>query len=128
MPTANPSPPIKYPNATTYLFGSTSEVGIATESYEQNDQVDHYEQKNNVGEVIELVTFNPRGEITLSGQINASLTNVLGNIMTLSNLITTQYGTLTAGITVCKSVQYSKGRAKNMDVRITATYYPLLTP
>lgn len=124
---ANPSPPIKYPAATTYIFGSTSETGIAVETYEQNDQVDHYEQKNNVGEVIELVTFNPRGEITLNGQINAALTTVLGNVMTITNLITTQYGTLTAGIFVVKGVQYSKGRAKNMDVRITGTYYPLLT-
>lgn len=127
MASANPSPPIKYPAATTYIFGSTSETGIAVESYEQNDQVDHYEQKNNVGEVIELVTFNPRGEVTLSGQVNGALPNVLGNMMTLANLVTTQYGTLTAGIFVVKGVTMSKGRAKNMDIRLTGTYYPLLT-
>jgi hypothetical protein len=116
-----------YPAASTYTFGSTAETGISTESYEQNDQIDHYEQKNGVGEVIEVVTFNPRGEITLMGQMTAAMTQVLGKSYTFANLVLVQYGGTSTGISIVRSVQQSKGRAKNMDVRITATFYPLVT-
>jgi len=117
----------KFPAATTYTFGSTLETGIAVETYEQHDQVDHYEQKNEVGEVIEVVTYNPRGEITLSGQMNAAATQILGKSMTLTNLVLVQYGGTQAGVSIVRGVQQSKGRAKNMDIRITATYYPGVT-
>ena len=119
---------VHFPAASTYTFGSTLETGIATETYEQNDQVDHYEQKNEVGEVIEVVTFNPRGEITLHGQMNAAATAILGKQFTPANLVLVQYGGGSAtGIAICRAVMQSKGRAKNMDIRITATYYPLVT-
>jgi len=121
-------PATHFPAASTYTFGSTAETGVATETYEQNDQIDHFEQKNEVGEVIEVVTFNPRGEITLSGQMNAAATQILGKQWNPSNLVLVQYGGGAAtGIAICRSVMQSKGRAKNMDIRITATYYPLVT-
>ncbi len=47
---------VKFPAVSTYTFGSTDETGISVESYEQNDQTDTFEQKNGVGEVIEVVT------------------------------------------------------------------------
>jgi hypothetical protein len=118
---------VHFPANSTYTFGSTAETGIATETYEQNDQVDHYEQKNEVGEVIEVVTYNPRGEITLHGQMNAAATQILGKQFTPANLVLVQYGGTATGIAVCRAVMQSKGRAKNMDIRITATYYPLVT-
>jgi hypothetical protein len=117
----------KFPAASVYTFGSTAETGIATESYEQNDQIDHYEQKNEVGEIVEVVTFNPRGEITLNGQMTAAATQILGKSWTCANLVLVQYGGTATGISIVRSVQQSKGRAKNMDIRITATYYPMVT-
>jgi hypothetical protein len=117
----------KFPAASTYTFGSTDETGISVESYEQNDQTDTFEQKNGVGEVIEVVTHNPRGEVTLTGEMNAALTQVLGTSMTLTNLVKEQYGTGALGIFICKGVNHSKGRAKNMAVRLTGTYYPLVS-
>jgi hypothetical protein len=118
---------VKYPANTPFTFGSTSETGIAVETYEQNDQIDTYEQKDSNGEVIEAVTHNPRGEITLMGQMTSAMTQVLGKTMTLANLVMVQYGGTMTGIFVVKGVQQSKGRAKNMDIRITGTYYPAVT-
>ena len=117
----------KFPAASTYTFGSTDETGLSVESYEQNDAADTFEQKNGVGEVIEVVTHNPHGEITLTGEMTAALTQVLGKTMTLTNLVVDQYGVGVAGIFIVKGVAHSKGRAKNMSARITGTYYPLVT-
>ncbi len=119
----------KFPAATTYIFGSTDETGISVESYEQNDTCDIYEQKNGQGEVIELVTHNPRSEITCLGELTtATITAVIGKQFTFTNLFLTYYGTpAPTGISVIKGIQTSKGRAKNQQIRITATYYPLLT-
>jgi hypothetical protein len=115
---------VKHPSDAPFTFGTVSELGIAVESYEQNDTCDKYEQKNEVGEVIEVVTFNPRAEITISGQLSDALTKFLGTTLTIANLITTQCGE--GGIAVVSGVSHSMGRAKNEDVRITATYYPLI--
>jgi hypothetical protein len=115
----------EYPSTLGYTFGiPTPETGISCESIEQNDQVDTYEQKDDQGEVVEVVTFNPRSEITISGESTAALTAVVGKILTFANLVTTQVGT--GGTTICKGVQYSKGRARNQSVRLTGTYYPLI--
>jgi hypothetical protein len=121
------SAPTIFPAASTYTFGSTSETGIAVETYEQNDQVDHYEQKDNVGQVIEVVTFNARSEITCTGEVNATLAQVLGKNYTFTNLILTQYGGTSTGIAIIRGVQYGRNRARNMTARLTATFYPLVT-
>jgi hypothetical protein len=117
-----------YPASTTFVFGSTNETGIAVETYAQNDQVDEFQQKNQVGEVIELVTYNPRGEQTVTGEITSALTQVLGKTIVFTNWIPTQFGTPPAtGISVVRGVNNSKGRAKNMAATITAGYWPLVT-
>jgi hypothetical protein len=118
----------KFPAATTYIFGSTDETGISVESYEQNDTCDKYEQKNGQGEVIELVTHNPRSEITCLGEITSgTITAVVGKSFTFANLFLTYYGTPTpTGLSVINAIQTSKGRAKNQQIRVSATYYPLL--
>jgi hypothetical protein len=118
----------KFPAASPFTFGSTDETGIAVDTYDQNDQVDTFEQKNGVGQVIEAVTHNMRSEITCSGEIQSTMASIVGQVWTPTNLIMQQYGTTPPpGITICKGVAYSKGRAKNMSVRITGTFYPLLT-
>jgi hypothetical protein len=120
--------PNKFPAASPFTFGSTNETGIAVDTYEQNDTCDKFEQKNEVGNVIEVVTHNMRSEITCSGEIMATMAPIVGQQWTPTNLILQQYGTPPpTGIAICSSVANSKGRAKNMSVRITATYYPLVT-
>ena len=114
-----------FPAASTYTFGTTAETGIAVSSYEQNDKIDKYVQKNNVGEDVEKVTFNPTADITITGESTAALTAILGKSMTIANLITTQCGA--GGICICTGVNHSAGRAKNLEVKITAEYAPLLT-
>jgi hypothetical protein len=52
---------------------------------------------------------------------------ILGTSWTITNLILQQYSGAPPGLTVVKGVNYSKGRAKNMSVRISATYYPFVT-
>jgi hypothetical protein len=119
----------KFPAATTYIFGSTDETGISTESYDQNDTTDSYEQKNGQGEVIELVTHNPRGEITLLGEVTGTVTVKVGQTFTFANFVSTYYTTppVLAGISVIKGINSSKGRSKNQQIRITGTFYPLLS-
>ena len=121
------STPNKFPAASPYTFGSTNETGIAVDTYEQNDQVDTFEQKDNVGQVIEVITHNMRSEITVSGEITQTMASICGQIWTPTNLILQQYGGSSTGIMIVKGVAYSKGRAKNMSVRVTGTFYPLVT-
>jgi hypothetical protein len=100
---------------------------MAVETYTQNDQVDEYQQKNEVGEVIELVTYNPRGEQTVTAEITSALTQMLGKTITFNNWIPIQFGGAPAtGISVVRGVNNSKGRAKNMQATITAGYWPLV--
>lgn len=129
MPSAPPISAVnKFPAASPFTFGSTNETGIAVDTYEQNDQCDTFEQKNEIGNVIEAVTHNMRAEITMGGEIMTTMASQVGQVWAPTNLIMQQYGTLTGtGIVICKTVAYSKGRAKNMSVRMTGTFYPLLT-
>ena len=119
----------KFPAATGYIFGSTDETGISVDTYEQRDQTDHYEQKNGQGEVIEVVTHNPRSEITCSGEVNGALiTATVGQSFTFTNLYLKYYGTTPpVGLAILREIQTSKGRAKNQQIRMTATFYPLVT-
>ena len=127
-PVGSPTTYNKYPSTSPFIFGSTDETGIAVDTYEQNDTTDKFEQKNSVGNVIEVIHHNMRSEITVSGEIMATMPSIVGQVWTPANLILQQYGGGTAtGIMTVTSVANSKGRAKNMSVRITGTYYPLVT-
>jgi hypothetical protein len=122
------STPNKFPAASPYTFGSTNETGISVDTYEQHDLVDEFQQKDNVGQVIEVITHNMHSDITLSGEITQTMASIVGQIWTPTNLILQQYGGTSTGVAIVKGVAYSKGRSKNMSVRVTATFYPLLTP
>ena len=126
-PVGSPTAYNKYPASSPFTFGSTDETGIAVDTYDQNDQVDKFEQKNSVGIIIEVITHNMRSEITLSGEIMATMASICGQLWTPTNLILQQYGGSSTGVAIVSGVAYSKGRAKNMSVRITATFYPILT-
>jgi len=130
---ANTTPPVgtpltynKFPSTSPFTFGSTDETGIAVDTYDQNDQIDEFQQKNSVGNIIEIITHNPRSDLTISGEIMSTMAPILGTVWTPANLITQQYGA-TTGIAIVKGMAYSKGRAKNMSVRISATFYPFVT-
>jgi len=118
----------KYPSTSPFIFGSTDETGIAVDTYDQTDTTDKFEQKNSVGNVIEVIHHNMRSDITVSGEITSTMPSITGQIWTPANLILQQYGGGAAtGIMTVTSVANSKGRARNMTVRITGTYYPLVT-
>lgn len=128
-PTGTPLSFNKFPATSPFTWGSTDETGIAVDTYDQNDQTDEFQQKNSVGNIIEAVTYNPRSDITVSGEIMSTMAPILGTTWTITNLIMQQYGTpTTPGIVIVKGIAYSKGRAKNMSVRISATYYPFVGP
>ena len=94
-------------------------------SYEQDDSVQEYEQKNNAGEEVEVTCFNPTAQITVTGESTALLTAILGKAMTLANLITTQCGS--GGISICNRVNHSASNNRNLQVKISAKYRPLVT-
>jgi hypothetical protein len=115
-----------YPSTLGYIWGMpTPEAGITLESYEQNDQVSIFEQRNEVNTVVEAITHDPRSEITILGQTTASLAQILGKPVSIANLVLTQMGV--AGLVMCTGVQYSNRRDANQSVRITARHYPLIT-
>lgn len=126
--TGTPIPPSTvYPSTLGYVFGiPTPEAGITLETYEQNDQVDIFEQRNELNAVVEVITNNPRSEITLNGQTTAAIAQILGKNVTVANLIQTQMGTV--GLVVCIGVNYSNRRDQNQSCRISARHYPLISP
>ncbi len=118
----------QYPAASAFTFGCVLETGIAVSAYDQNDVVDIFEQKNEINETIEVRASNARSEITITGELTAAADQILGRTMTPANLITAQFGTLSGtGLMIVKGVNHSSGRAKNTEIKITGTFYPLLT-
>jgi hypothetical protein len=120
-----PTYPAPYPSTLGFTYGVIqTETGMSMESYEQTDAVDRYEQKDGFGQVIEVVLHNARSEIVFSGQTTAAITAMLGNKITVANMISNQVAT--GGITVCHQVHFTHGRGVNQTARISATYYPLI--
>lgn len=135
MPNGTPTPlvttPIApfspWPTTLGYVWGiPTTETGFTAESYEQHDQVQIFEQRNEVNTVVQVATHDPRSEIAINGQTTAAITQVLGKNVTIANLINTQMGV--TGMVICIGVQYSNRRDANQSVRFTARHYPLITP
>jgi hypothetical protein len=117
----------QYPATSVFTFGCILETGIAVSAYDQNDTVEVFEQKNEINETIEVRASNARAELTITGELTAAATQILGNVLTVANLITAQFGTTVTGVCLVKGVNHSRGRAKNTEIKITATYYPLVT-
>jgi hypothetical protein len=119
----------KYPAAASYVFGiPTLETAFTADVIEQNNTTDKFEQKNEFGEIVEVVTFNPRSEITIEGETTAALTAILGKTYTFANLVTTQFPEAVAGaVTIISAIQYTQRRGVNQRARATGTFYPLVT-
>ena len=118
----------QFPSTLGFIFGCpTPETGFAVESIDENTTCDVYEQKNNVGEVIEVVTYNPRSEITVNGEVTAAYAGVVGQKSVIANLSLIGYPTgQTAGLVILRSVRITQNRTANQRLSLTATMYPLI--
>ena len=118
----------EFPSTLGFIFGCpTPETGFAVESIDENTTCDVYEQKNNIGEVIEVVTYNPRSEITVNGEVTAAYAGVVGAKSTIANLSLIGYPTgQTAGLVILRSVRITQNRTANQRLSLTATMYPLI--
>jgi hypothetical protein len=116
-----------YPSTLGFSWGITATMtGMSLSSYRQNDTTDIFEQKSGQGETIAVVSYNPRSEITLEGEVLAGLTVVAGKEITIANIILPSGGT--AGLVICKSLEYQDSREAMRKATITATMFPLIAP
>jgi hypothetical protein len=118
----------QYPSTLGFIWGCpTPETGFAVESIDENTTCDVYEQKDNVGEVIEVVTYNPRSELTVNGEVTAAYAGVVGQKTTIANLSLIGYAPATvAGLVIIKSVRITENRTANQKISLSATMYPLI--
>jgi len=116
-----------YPSTLGYSWGITAtETGMSLATYRQNDTTDIFEQKNGQGETVAVVSYNPRSEITMEGEVLAGLTVIAGHEITITNIILG--GGATAGLVLCRSLEYNDAREAMRRATITATMYPLIPP
>lgn len=94
--------------------------------YRQSDTTDKFEQKDGQGEVVAVVSYNPRSEITMTGETFAGFAGSVqaGKEIFTDNLILP--GTVTAGLIFCQTVEYQSSRESMQKATITATMYPLI--
>jgi hypothetical protein len=116
-----------YPSTLGYSWGITAtETGMSLATYRQNDTTDIFEQKNGQGETVAVVSYNPRSEITMEGEVLAGLTVVAGKEITIANIILPP--ATTAGLVICRSLEYNDAREAMRRATITATMFPLIPP
>jgi ribosomal protein L2 len=114
-----------FPATLGFTWGiPTAEAGIAVESVRQNNTVQVFEQKNNVGEDIAIVTYNPKAEITIAGETTATFADTVGTKITVANILT--LGGVPAGLIICRAIEFTQGREAMQKVSMTATMYPLI--
>ena len=114
-----------FPSTLGFTWGiPTAEAGMAVESVRQNNTVQVFEQKNNVGEDIAIVTYNPKAEITITGETTGTFADAVGAKITVANIIA--LGGVSAGLVICRAIEFTLGREAMQKVSITATMYPLI--
>jgi hypothetical protein len=118
----------QYPASSGYIWGCpTPETGFAVESVDENVTSDVFEQRNNVGEFIEVVTYNARTEMTVNGEVMGTFAGVVGHPITIANLSLIGYPTgSTAGLVLLRSARLTQNRTANKRISMTATMYPLI--
>ena len=123
-----PTTPVNmYPPGLGFTWGiSATETGMSLSSFRQNDTTDVFEQKDGQGNTIAVVSYNPRSEITMEGEVLAGLTVVAGQEITIANIILPTGATV--GLVLCKSLEYQDSREAMRKATITATMYPLIAP
>jgi len=116
-----------YPSGLGFIWGiSATMTGMSMSSYRQNDTTDIFEQKSGQGETIAVVSYNPRSEITIEGETFAGFTVVAGKEITIANIILPP--ATTAGLVICRTVEYQASREAMQKATITATMFPLIAP
>jgi len=114
-----------FPATLGFTWGiPTPETGMAVESVRQNDTVEVFEQKNNVGDIVAIVTYNPTAEITIAGETVASFTAAVGTKISVANLIA--LGGVAAGLVICRAIEFTQAREAMQKISITAKMYPLI--
>lgn len=114
-----------YPPNLGYSWGITeTETGMSMSSYRQNDTSDKFEQKNGQGEVVAIVGYNQRSEITMEGEIFTAFNIKAGTAIVIANIILPPAGV--AGLVFCHSVEYQDSREAMRKVTVSATMYPLI--
>lgn len=116
-----------YPSTLGYVWGiTTTQTGMSMSDYRQSDTTDKFEQKDGQGEVIAVVSYNPRSEITMTGETFAAFAGsvVAGKEIFTANLILPE--SATAGLVFCQTVEYTASREAMQKATITATMYPLI--
>jgi hypothetical protein len=118
-------PDIIYPSTLGFVWGiATPETGLEVSSFRQNNIADVFEQKNNVGEIVAVVSYNARAELTIEGEVTGTFTDLCGAPITVANALFTM-GVAT-GLILCKSIEVTQGREAMKKVTINATMYPLI--
>lgn len=116
-----------YPNNLGYIWGITAtQTGMSMSDYRQTDTTDKFEQKNGAGEVVAVVSYNPRSEITMTGETFAGFGGSVqaGKEIFTSNIILPPAAV--AGLIFCQTVEYTQAREAMQKATITATMYPLI--
>jgi hypothetical protein len=118
----------QYPATSGFIWGCpTPETGFSVESVDENVTTDVFEQRNNVGEFIEVVAYNARTEMTVNGEVLGTFAGVVGHPITIANLSLIGYPTgSTAGLVLLRSARLTQNRTANKRISMTATMYPLI--
>jgi hypothetical protein len=114
-----------YPATLGFTWGiPTPETGISVESIRQNNTVQIFEQKDNQGQDIAVVTYNPKAELTIAGEVIGTFAAQVGKGLTVANLLT--LGGVETGLVICRAIEFTQAREAMQKVSITATMYPLI--
>ena len=114
-----------FPSTLGFIWGiPTAETGISVESVRQNNTTQVFEQKDNQGQDIAVVTYNAKAEITIAGEVIGSFAAQVGKSIVVANLIA--LGGVAAGLVICRAIEFTQAREAMQKVSITATMYPLI--
>lgn len=114
-----------YPSTLGFTWGiPTPEAGISVESVRQNNTTQVFEQKDNQGEDVAIVSYNPKAEITIAGEVIGTFAALVGKKITVANLVS--LGGVAAGLVICRAIEFTQAREAMQKVSITATMYPLI--
>jgi hypothetical protein len=114
-----------YPSTLGFTWGiTTAETGLAVASVRQNDMTTIFEQKDNQGETIAVVSHDKKAEITVEGEITGSFTWAAGVPITIANILS--IGGVSAGLVMCKNIEITQSREAMKKCTVNATMYPLI--
>jgi hypothetical protein len=118
-------PATVYPSTLGFTWGiTTEETGLAVASVRQNDSTQIFEQKDNQGETIAVVSHDLKAEITIEGEITGAFTWAAGVPIVVANILA--IGGVAAGLVMCKNIEITQSREAMKKCTVNATMYPLI--